>query len=493
MNEITEERQVTLSDYLRILYRGRWIIAISFFAVVLSTVYYSFTAQPIYKASTKIMIQEKAGMEQSIFQVPTLIGGRMLVNNQIEYLKSRTLAESVIKALMNSEYKDSLFVLGTREAGRKGFNLNLRARIKGLINLVLFREVEEEGEISEEERIRFLADDLQKSVEINPIRDTDAIEIKVSAPDKFEAALIANTIAREYYNQNLSYSRGEITEVKNFLKEQLEKVSKNLYEAEEALKKYQEENKVASLSEETNELIKQIAEFETMYNEANTNLKTTFTRLEYVKNQLSDKEKRLVEDVIQISNPFIKALRDSIAMGEVRIAALLASPEYYPEHPGIVQIKNRIKELENRLVEETKKIMTQGLSLADPIGYSQQLLVEVLNLEANVVTYSSRVKALKKIVDRYGEKLELLPEKNLTLARLERDRKVNENLFLLMRTKFEESRITEAGQIGIVRIIDEAIPPKWPISPRKKLNLILGALVGLGLGIGITFLLEYMD
>ena len=62
-----------------------------------------------------------------------------------------------------------------------------------------------------------------------------------------------------------------------------------------------------------------------------------------------------------------------------------------------------------------------------------------------------------------------------------------------MKEKYEESRITEVGQLGNIRIIDPARIPKYPIKPKKKVNLILGIIVGLGLGFGITFVLEFFD
>ncbi|UCC16464.1 MAG: hypothetical protein JSU58_08860, partial [Dehalococcoidales bacterium] len=46
---------------------------------------------------------------------------------------------------------------------------------------------------------------------------------------------------------------------------------------------------------------------------------------------------------------------------------------------------------------------------------------------------------------------------------------------------------------GNVRIIDAAKPPKSPVKPKKKLNLMMGFFIGLGLGIGIVFLLEHLD
>lgn len=89
--------------------------------------------------------------------------------------------------------------------------------------------------------------------------------------------------------------------------------------------------------------------------------------------------------------------------------------------------------------------------------------------------------------------MKFLPEKVLELARLERRRMVDEQTFIMMTQKMEETKIQEAGQRNDVRIIDEAIEPYAPVKPKKKMNLMLGALIGLGLGIGLIFLVEYFD
>jgi len=63
----------------------------------------------------------------------------------------------------------------------------------------------------------------------------------------------------------------------------------------------------------------------------------------------------------------------------------------------------------------------------------------------------------------------------------------------MLREKYEENRIAEASEIGSVRIVDEARPPKEPVKPKKRVNLILGFVLGLGLGAGVTLLREYLD
>jgi capsular exopolysaccharide synthesis family protein len=89
-------------------------------------------------------------------------------------------------------------------------------------------------------------------------------------------------------------------------------------------------------------------------------------------------------------------------------------------------------------------------------------------------------------------RLTSLPVQTLQYARLHRDLKLNESLYLTMKQKYEESRITEAGQMGKVRILDPALVSK-KIKPNKKMSLLLGIIMGLGLGAGYAFVREFMD
>jgi len=59
--------------------------------------------------------------------------------------------------------------------------------------------------------------------------------------------------------------------------------------------------------------------------------------------------------------------------------------------------------------------------------------------------------------------------------------------------KEPEGQLWQAGQLNNVRIMDYAKTPTFPIKPRKKQNAGLGLLVGLLLGGGLAFFLEYLD
>src|SRR5206468_8354328 len=62
---------------------------------------------------------------------------------------------------------------------------------------------------------------------------------------------------------------------------------------------------------------------------------------------------------------------------------------------------------------------------------------------------------------------------------------------LLQRTK--ENDVVMAGTPNNVRVVDYAIAPKKPVAPRRSLIVGLSLLVSLGCGIGLAFLIEYLD
>jgi capsular exopolysaccharide synthesis family protein len=455
------QKEVSFQDYLIILKRRRWIVLSAFLIILLSAGVFSFTTQPIYESSTTLMIEEDGGMKKEIFEISSYMKQETMIKNQVEIIKSRTLAESVLQALLESPFKK----IWEEEVLRK------RAEQVNSNDMVML---------------------LQQNTKVVPLKETDIVQVKVTAPNPDLAAFLANTIAQEYYKQSLQVSRGEITEVRQFLEEQLSNTQKELQQAEEALRIYKENEKVAALPEETEELVKQLASFESLYNEAKTELESNQKRLSYMQSQLKERKSHLVEDISQISSPLIIQLRKEMANLEGIKAGYIAQG-FSEDHPKLEEITNRIKDIKQKLVKETSELLSRELSSSDPLTYSQDLVDKILTLEIEIQSLGAKTEALKNIVDTYSDNLNTLPEKSLKLARLERNAKVGENIFLMLKEKYEESKINEAGQIGNVRIIDKALPPVDPIKPKKKINLLLGALLGLGLGLGMAFFVERLD
>ncbi|MBD3376111.1 polysaccharide biosynthesis tyrosine autokinase [candidate division KSB1 bacterium] len=483
------QRQVTFRDYLRVLYKNRWVIIISFFLVMGATVYFTFSSEPVYEASAKIMVEQQTGVGESLFEITSMMKKETMINNQVEILKSRTLAERVTRALQQSPYADQLRVLGNSPDG-KDSSPGIFASIKKL----LF-ENGDGAPPDESSLFDNYAENLRSSINVNPIRNTDMIEIKVSAPSPFEAAFLTNAVAQAYQSGNREQSQQEVRQVKNFLDEQLELYQKELAESEDALKDYQEEARVVALDQETQELVSKIAEFETMYNEAKTDLQANKRRLEYIDTQLA--KHNLDIDIETISSqPYLAELKRQIAEKEGELAKYRAQmTEIGDVSSGvkreIQRMEGMIDALKARFGEEVTKIAKT--QFVDPAEVSGTLFSSKIEVETALQSLEPKVSALEDIVKKYNAELETLPEKSIRLARLMRKRQVDEKIYIMLQEKYQESRITEVGQLGNVRIIDAAKNPKFPVKPKKKLNLLLGIFVGLGLGVGVAFVLEYLD
>ena len=63
-----------------------------FCSVMFLTLYYTFTVTPEYEASAKVIVQENSARGMDIFDIGGFIQQETMINNQVEILKSRTLA-----------------------------------------------------------------------------------------------------------------------------------------------------------------------------------------------------------------------------------------------------------------------------------------------------------------------------------------------------------------------------------------------------------------
>src|SRR5690606_14535840 len=92
-----------------------------------------------------------------------------------------------------------------------------------------------------------------------------------------------------------------------------------------------------------------------------------------------------------------------------------------------------------------------------------------------------------------SQRLAAVPEREMTLAALLREQTVLEQVFLLLRGRLEEVRIAEAMRTSNVAVIDPAVPPTRPVSPRPMLNMALALFLGLFAGVAGALLLEFFD
>jgi tyrosine-protein kinase Etk/Wzc len=124
---------------------------------------------------------------------------------------------------------------------------------------------------------------------------------------------------------------------------------------------------------------------------------------------------------------------------------------------------------------------------------NEQLRQLLLIYQSAVAGVDEKVAFLnQKLVQEEGGLLKL-PQKERELVKLMRVSKANSDTYALLMQKYQEARIAKASSSGNANVIDPAITPQVPISPQKTKNIAMGLILGLFLGIGFAFFLEYLD
>ena len=105
---------------------------------------------------------------------------------------------------------------------------------------------------------------------------------------------------------------------------------------------------------------------------------------------------------------------------------------------------------------------------------------------------NAQLATIDKKANELNQALKRLPETQRLYLQLYRDVKVNSELYTSLLNSYQQLKISEAGEIGNVRIIDTAAEPIKPIAPRKLIILILSIFVGGFVGVLIALLRNLM-
>jgi capsular exopolysaccharide synthesis family protein len=484
---INHEDDINLKELGRIIRSFRLSIAIIIGLVMTITIYFTLTTRPVWQATTVVMIKDGGADPSSFVFDFGLNNSKQRLQNETEVLRSFNLHEQVISSLINEGSADQLALFGTRY-------VRARYRLQDYFLDWIGREndvVVPPNDLDFSQRIK-VVQKLRLSTNISLVRDTDVLKISVNSADSSDAIFLANKISDIYRNLDLAGGQGELHFVLTFLDSQIAKYERRLAVVENELQVFQSKYKIYALDGSAELLLKDLTSYEGIYYTNIAELEVSNERVQYLKSQLSESEKALMEEITNTNNPMIVALRGKIAELEAQKVQQMVDEGWDENSLQSRDFNRRIAQMKKRLTNITESLILSGWSEEDPFAASQEIFNKIVEQEVEVHSSRSRAREYKKLVDQMSGRLTHLPVQTLQYARLERDLKLNENLYLTMKQKYEESRITEAGQMGRVRILDPALIAQ-KVKPNKKMNLLFGIFLGLILGIGHAFVREYLD
>ncbi len=162
-------------------------------------------------------------------------------------------------------------------------------------------------------------------------------------------------------------------------------------------------------------------------------------------------------------------------------------------------IEDQLKTIDDKLraIEEKLKQYGQG---ADQIKISEPIEQKLVELQFKLAELSQKytekhpqVIQLKEQIKGMEAQVHGLSDQQLEYSRLSREAEVNKKLYGTLKEKLEEARISEAQKVSAVSIVNPAVMPTGPITGDNSLKVVMGAFLGLILGVALAFIFETLD
>lgn len=168
------------------------------------------------------------------------------------------------------------------------------------------------------------------------------------------------------------------------------------------------------------------------------------------------------------------------------------------EHPDVIITRRMIEDIVRQKAEAIE-LRSQNLpegdgQTANPVH--QQLQFALGEAESQVVVLRTRVDELEKRLENLRENAQLRPQLEAELVQLDRDYNIHKRNYeaLVQRRETATMSADMEAQSGITqfRVIDPPTLPTSPSAPNRILLVGVAAVVALGAGVGLTFLLSQL-
>jgi capsular exopolysaccharide synthesis family protein len=460
------EDAANLRDYWRLLRKHQWKIAACFAVAVIVSAIIVFSMTPIYVARATLMIERKAPHVvkiQPVAQDPEGAEESSFYESQYEVLKSRSLAAEVIKA--HKLDSDAKFL-------NQGPNFSIGRLLSMPINLVInlvTSLVSEPAPVAKPSSVggvdSKLIDTYTGMVSVDPVKRSRLVTIGISAPDPELAARIANAHVAAYIQYGFTLKRQANEEARKFLESKLGELKERVEKSEYTLNEFRRDKGIISLDDKENIVVERLADLNRRLTEAEA------ARIGFEAEARLIKSRQYDSLPAVLGHGLIQNLRGQIVQLEAEHAKL--SQQFLPGYPRLAQVKAQLDETRGRLSQQIKNVV-EGINSA-------------------YLAAAGKEKELRGEMDKQKSETFALKDASVQYAILAREATTNKQLYDSVQERFRE--ISVAGELPAsnIYIVDRAEIPQLPAKPNKRLNLMLGAVLGLFGGLGLALLLEHLN
>jgi polysaccharide biosynthesis transport protein len=458
--------EVHFWDYWRVLVRHRWTIAAVFLGVVLVTAVQTFIARPVYTASATLRIEREEPRVVKFEEVVRPDPEPDYYQTQYKLLQSQALANRVIGLLELDQHPE--FAKPEEDVGWVArAQAWLRARVVQWLPLSP-PPPEESEDLARESP---LTQAFLSRLSVEPVRNTRLVHVSFQSHYPDLATRVVNTLAEAFIAQQREQKLETTRYATQFLAKQLEEARDKLDESENALNKFLKANQILFVTRENKggqpqDLISQQLEML-----SNALLNTRADRIAKESQFRQALGQAVASTPAVLRSPLIAKLKEErvILEGEYQKLSLTFKPDY-----------PKMQRLAENIAEVKRQLQTEMNQAVDGLKADYQAAVRTeRDLEKALVKKQALLQRLDAQMGQYN------------LLRREVD--ANRDLYSSLLDRLRETQISAALVTSNISIVDLARVPTQPSRPNKLLNMLLATVVGLLGGVGLAFLLEYLN
>jgi polysaccharide biosynthesis transport protein len=463
------EAEVDLIELLRKLNRRRAVILSVFILVMSITLLFISRQVPRYTASATLMLDTRTS---NVVNVEAVLSGlpsmdEYAIASEMDIIRSQKFLGRVADNLELT--RDPLFNPDLRKKPEKGIFSVIIDWVTGFWEAEPSDKEVNDPEAKAENLRRIITGSLAGGLKVEKLRDSYTIQLSYTFDDPKRSMEVVNAVADAYVMNQLEEKFEATRRANEWLAERLNSLRQEVRAAELAVQNVKQkgnlaQNKGATLLEQ------QIGEINAQLVIARVSRSQAESRLKWVRENLDLKDAQ--ESVVaMMASPEIQRLRTEESTLHRKQAEI--SSRYGPRHPEMLKITAELTDLQEKIKEESNRMMQ---SLANEVEISK-----------------AKEQALMQSLDEMRSQTNLSLQAELELGELERQAEVARTLYENFLSRFKETREQEQLQQSNVRIISYADPPLSPSYPNKRRMLMLGAVIGLMIGLMGAFLLEALD
>ena len=446
-----------LRDYFNLFLRRKMVFLIVFIGVVTTVTIATFLKKPIYKSTVTIKIDRENPNILSfkdIYQIERL--DLDYYQTQYRILKSRNIGKRVIRSLDLERHEE----FAPKNAGF--FSMG------SIFGFLSSKKKGTEAKPSLEDGIKTgIIGAFINRVEVTPLQKSQLVNVSFTAYNPALTEKAANAIADAYINFNIESKYEASQQARKWLEEQIGIMKAKVEVSEERLNHYSAGNEMIFIDEKEDRqslLNKKLAHASEALDQAVGERISKESLYREIKESGPDNQ-------VILGSPLIQKLKEEYSTLESEYNNQLKM--YTAEYPKMKMMKNQLDTLMRAIEQEKKGI--------------------IRSVEADYGAALKREKELAKIFNKQKKELLDFQEKTVQYQILKREVDTNKELYNNLLQRLKEIGVSATMTATNIQVLDRAILPKAPSSPRKNKNIFWAMLFGLLAGTGTVFFVEYLD